>query len=60
LASPEALTAIADSVRPLAVGTESVDWEQARDQHPAPPVVHATLAGMLSIERIGLPAWLIA
>ncbi len=60
LASPEALTAIAESVRPLAVGTEAVDWEQARDQHPAPPVVHATLAGMLSIERIGLPAWLIA
>ena len=60
LASPEALTAIADSVRPLAVGTAAVDWEQARDQHPAPPVVHATLAGMLSIERIGLPAWLIA
>jgi superfamily II DNA or RNA helicase len=59
-ASPEALTAIAESVRPLAVGTEAVDWEQARDQHPAPPVVHATLAGMLSIERIGLPAWLIA
>jgi superfamily II DNA or RNA helicase len=60
LASPEALTAIAESVRPLAVGTEAVDWEQSRDQHPAPPVVHATLAGMLSIERIGLPAWLIA
>lgn len=60
LASPEALTAIAESVRPLAVGTAAVDWEQARDQHPAPPVVHATLAGMLSIERIGLPAWLVA
>jgi len=60
LASPEALTAIADSVRPLPVGVEAVDWEQARDRHPAPLVVHATLAGMLSIERIGLPAWLIA
>ena len=60
LASPEALTAIAESVRPLPVGVEAVDWEQARDRHPAPPVVHATLAGMLSIERIGLPAWLIA
>jgi superfamily II DNA or RNA helicase len=60
LASPEALAAIAESVRPLPVGSEAVDWEQARDRHPAPPVVHATLAGMLSIERIGLPAWLIA
>jgi superfamily II DNA or RNA helicase len=60
LASPEALAAIAESVRPLPVGSEAVDWEQARDRHPAPPVVHATLTGMLSIERIGLPAWLIA
>ncbi len=60
LASPEALTVIAESVRPLPVGTEAVDWEQARDRHPAPPVVHATLGGMLSIERIGLPAWLIS
>jgi hypothetical protein len=60
LASPEALTATAESVRPLPVGTEAVDWEQARDRHPAPPVVHATLGGMLSIERIGLPAWLIS
>jgi hypothetical protein len=60
LASPEAVAAIAESVRPVPVGSEAVDWEQARDRHPAPPVVHATLAGMLSIERIGLPAWLIA
>ncbi len=60
LASPDALTANADSVRPLPVGTQAVDWEQARDLHPAPPVVHATLGGMLSIERIGLPAWLIS
>ncbi|MFN0089011.1 MAG: TOTE conflict system archaeo-eukaryotic primase domain-containing protein [Acidimicrobiales bacterium] len=59
-ASPEALTAIAESVRPLPVGAEAVDWEQARDRHPAPPVVHATLAGMLSIGRIGLPPWLIS
>lgn len=60
LASPDAVAAIAESVRPLPVGSEAVDWEQARDLHPAPPVVHATLAGMLSVERIGLPAWLIA
>ena len=60
LASPEAVAAIAESVRPVPVGSEAVDWEQARDRHPAPPVVHATRAGMLSIERIGLPAWLIA
>jgi superfamily II DNA or RNA helicase len=60
LASPEAVAAIAESVQPLPVGSEAVDWEQARDRHPAPPVVHATLTGMLSIERIGLPAWLIA
>lgn len=60
LASPEALAAIAESVRPLPVGADAVDWEQARDRHPAPAVVHATLTGMLSIERIGLPAWLIA
>jgi superfamily II DNA or RNA helicase len=60
LASPEALRAIAQSVRPLPVGGDAVEWERQRDAQPAPPVVHATLAGMLSIERIGLPAWLLA
>ena len=58
-ASPDALTAIAESVRPLPIGTDAVDWEAARDRHPAPPAVRATLGGMLSVERIGLPAWLI-
>lgn len=60
LASPQALRAIAESVRPLPVGSEAVAWERQRDAQPAPPVVHATLSGMLSIERIGLPAWLLA
>lgn len=60
LASPEALRSIADSVRPLPVGGDAVEWERQRDSQPAPALVHATLAGMLSIERIGLPAWLLA
>lgn len=60
LASPQALRAIAESVRPLPVGSEAVEWERQRDAQPAPPVVHATLSGMLSIGRIGLPAWLLA
>jgi superfamily II DNA or RNA helicase len=60
LASPEALRAIAESVRPLPVGGDAVEWERQRDAQPAPAVVHAILAGMVSIERIGLPAWLLA
>ena len=60
LASPEALQAIAEAVRPLPVGSDAVEWERQRDAQPAPAIVHATLAGMLSIERIGLPAWLLA
>jgi superfamily II DNA or RNA helicase len=60
LASPAAVTSIAESVRPLTVGVEAADWEQQRDSHPAPPIIRASLAGMLSIERIGLPAWLLA
>ena len=59
LASPEALRAIAESVRPLPVGSDAVEWERQRDAQPAPAAVHATLAGMVSIERIGLPAWLL-
>lgn len=59
-ASPAALEALADGVRPLAVGVEAMSWEEQRDRHPAPPVVRASLGGMLAIERIGLPAWLIA
>ena len=55
LASPEALRTIAESVRPLPVGSDAVEWERQRDAQPAPTIVHATLAGMLSIERIGLP-----
>ena len=43
----EAIAAIAEAVRPLPVGTEAVDWEQARDRHPARPVLHATLAGKI-------------
>ena len=58
--SPEALGAIADAVRPLDVGTESLTWQERRDHHPAPETVRARLGGMLSIERIGLPPWLIA
>jgi superfamily II DNA or RNA helicase len=60
LASPQALRAIAESVRPLPVGSEAVEWERQRNVQPAPQVVHATLAGMLSVERIGLPPWLLA
>jgi superfamily II DNA or RNA helicase len=59
-ASPAAVSALADAVRPLAVGVEAVSWEEQRDRHPPPPVIHGALAGMLAIERIGLPPWLIA
>ncbi len=45
LASPAAVTAIAESVRPLTVGVEAADWEQQRDSHPAPPVIRASLGG---------------
>ncbi len=47
-------------MRPLPVGSDAVEWERQRDAQPAPAIVHATLAGMLSVERIGLPAWLLA
>ena len=60
LASPESITNLASAVRPLAVGSDARDWERQRDQHPAPAVVRAALSGMLAIERIGLPAWMIA
>ena len=59
-ASPKAVTALADAVRPLAVGRDSLSWEEQRDRHPAPDIIRASLGGMLSIERIGLPAWLLA
>ena len=58
--SPDALEALAACVRPLAVGVDALSWEEQRDRHPAPPIVRAALGGMLAIERIGLPAWLIA
>ena len=54
--SPKAVTALADAVRPLAVGRDSLSWEEQRDRHPAPDIIRASLGGMLSIERIGLPA----
>ena len=41
-------------------GSRRCRGRSRRDRHPAPPVVRASLGGMLAIERIGLPAWLIA
>ena len=60
LASPESTPrSPARCGRSLSVPTLG-DWERQRDLHPAPSVVRAALGGMLAIERIGLPAWLIA
>lgn len=60
LASPASVTSLAESVRPLAVGPETVSWEEQRDRQPVPPMIQGALAGMLAIERIGVPPWLIA
>jgi superfamily II DNA or RNA helicase len=58
--SPAAMNALADAARPLAVGAHIETYDEQRTRHRAPPVIRGAIAGMLAIERIGLPPWLIA
>ena len=59
--STDAVTALADSLRPVNAGPALTLAELSKAGGPAPPaVIHARLDAMLSIERAGLPPAVIA
>ena len=59
--SPDAVTALADSLRPVNAGPGlSLADLAAADGPKPPPVIDAHVAGMLSLRRAGLPPALVA
>jgi hypothetical protein len=59
--APDAVTALAESLRPATAGpTSSLADLSAAAGPPPPPVVRARLGAMLSIERAGLPPAVVA
>ncbi len=59
--APDAVTALAESLRPVDVGPALSLAELAKAGGPPPPkVIRARLGAMLSIERAGLPPALVA
>jgi hypothetical protein len=59
--SPEAVTDLAGSLRPVTTGPMvSLDELARRGGPPPPPVIRARLGAMLSIERAGLPPAVVA
>jgi hypothetical protein len=59
--APDAVTALADSLRPVDAGPSLslTDLTNAAGPKP-PPVIEAQIAGMLSLRRAGLPPALVA
>lgn len=59
--TPEAVSSLASSLRPVAAGVEVTFADLAKMDGPAPPkVIRARLGAMLSIERAGLPPPVVA
>jgi len=60
--SPRAVTAFAQSIRPVEAGPEEVVFRRptVSECQPPPEVIHAELGAMLSIDRIGVPPALLA
>jgi len=59
--TPDAVSALAQSLKPAAAGPQVTFAELAKIVGPAPPkVIHARLGAMLSIERAGLPPSIVA
>jgi superfamily II DNA or RNA helicase len=59
--TPDAVSSLAQSLRPVAAGPEVTFAELAKMDGPAPPkVITARLGAMLSIERAGLPPPVVA
>lgn len=59
--TPDAISSLARSLRPVAAGPQVTFAELAKMDGPAPPkVIQARLGAMLSIERAGLPPQVVA
>jgi superfamily II DNA or RNA helicase len=44
----------------VGVGTMRASSQEVRQKHPAPAMVHATLGSAFSLEKMGIPPWLLS
>lgn len=60
--TPHEVDGLLEQFGPLAVGPEArgVAFRRPPDARPAPPRINCTLGAMLSVEKSGLPPWLLA